>query len=311
MAKRGLSGFFGAGGSGRTSRPNRRSPEPSSRWGIPLIFLAAIVALWLGFRLVPDLGALVEDVPILSPSATSEPRLPTRPVATTPPSAPTASSGQGAQPSPTPRIAVPDLTQLSEERAIASLERYRLAAEVEEVFAEDVAPGLVVSQSPPANTEVDEGFTVTVRISKGPENPTMPDVVGTTADSAREKLQPLGVNVEMVEQGSATIPAGRVIAQEPTAGTQVEPGGTVRLTVSAGVDRSTVPDVRDKQLITAQEELAAIGLRGVVDIELTTDRGPCGTVASQNPEPGLPIPQNSEVRLIIRGGSGASGCTPP
>ena len=303
--------MFGAGGSGRTNRPHRRSPEPSSRWGIPLIFLAAIFALWLGFRLMPDLGALVEDVPLLSPAATSEPKLPPRPVATTPPSVPTASSGQGAQPSPTPRVALPDLTQLSEERAVALLEQYRLAAEIEEVFAEDVAPGLVVSQSPPANTEVDEGFIVTIRISKGPENPTMPDVVGTTADSAREKLQPLGVDVEMIEQGSATIPAGKVIAQEPTAGSRIEVGSAVRLTVSAGVDRLQVPDVRDKQFAIAQHELAAIGLRGVVDIELTTDRGTCGTVASQNPEPGLPIPQNSEVRLIIRGGSGDSGCTPP
>ena len=308
MAKRRVLDLLGTGKSEKTNRRGRQSPEPPSRWGIPLIFLAAIAALWLGFRLVPDLGALVEDVPLLSPAATSEPKLPIRPVATTPPSVPTASSGQGAQPSPTPRVALPDLTQLSEERAVALLEQYRLAAEIEEVFAEDVAPGLVVSQAPPANTEVDEGFTVTVRISKGPENPTMPDVVGTTADSAREKLQPFGVDVEMIEQGSATIPAGTVIAQEPTAGSQIEVGSTVRLTVSAGVDRLQVPDVRGKQLAIAQQELLAIGLRGVVGIELTDDPGTCGTVASQDLEPGIPVEQNTEVRLNIRGGS---GCTPP
>ena len=311
MAKRRVLDLLGTGKSEKTNRQGRQSSEPPSRWGIPLIFLVAIFALWLGFRLVPDLGALVEDVPLLSPSATSEPKLPIRSVANatpTPAAAPTASSGQGPRPSPTPRIALPDLTQLSEERAVALLEQYRLAAEIEEVFAEDVAPGRVVSQSPAANTEVDEGFTVTVRISKGPENPTMPQVVGATVDSAREELQPLGVEVEMVEQGSATIPAGIVIAQEPPAGTQVETGSTVHLIVSAGVDRLQVPDVRGKQFAIAQQELAAIGLRGVVGVELTNDTGTCGTVASQSLEPGIPVEQNTEVTLNIRGGS---GCTPP
>ena len=42
------------------------SPEPASRWGIPLIFLAVIFALWLGFRLVPDTQGLLGDIPFFS-----------------------------------------------------------------------------------------------------------------------------------------------------------------------------------------------------------------------------------------------------
>lgn len=297
--------MLGSGGSRRPERPDRRSPEPASRWGIPLIFIAAIIALWLGFRLVPDLGALLDDVPILSPSATSEPRAPIRP---TPNTVPTPSRGQIAQPSPTPRTAVPNLIQLSEERAVALLEQYGLAAETEEVFDETVAPGRVVSQSPAANAEVDEGFIVTVRISKGPENPTMPEVVGITVENAREQLQLLGVTVEEIEQGSFTVPAGMVLAQEPTSGTQVEPGSTVRLTVSKGTDRVSVPDVRNKLYAIALEDLSASGFRGKLGITLTNDSGECGTVASQNPLPGFPAEQNAEVSLNIRG---SPGCTPP
>ena len=297
--------MVGSGGSRKTGRPGRRSPEPASRWGIPLIFIAAIVALWLGFRFVPDLGALLDDVPLLSPSATSEPRLPIRSVTN---STPTPSRGQVAQPSPTPRTAVPNLIQLSEERAVALLEQYGLAAETEEIFDESVAPGRVVSQSPAANAEVDEGFVVTVRISKGPENPIMPDVVGITVENAREQLQLLGATVEEVEQGSDTTPAGMVLAQEPTGGTPVESGSTVRLIVSKGIDRVSVPDVRDKQFAIAQEDLNASGFRGKPGITLTDDSGTCGTVASQNPPPGFPAEQNAEVTLNIRG---TPGCTPP
>lgn len=303
--------MYGAGDHGRTRKPTKQSPEPPSRWGIPLIFLAAIVALWLGFRLVPDLGALLDNVPILSPSATSEPKLQIRSVANptpAPASTTTAPNDQTPQPSPTPRTAVPNLIQLSEERAIALLEQHRLVAESEEVFDEEVAPGLVVSQLPAANAEVDEGTIVTIKISKGPENPTMPEVVGTAVVNARERLSLLGARIEEIEQASATIPAGVVVAQEPTAGSPIAVGSTVRLTVSKGVDRSAVPNVLGKQFAIALEDLDASGLRGRLGITLTDDPGTCGTVASQSPAPGLPLPENSEVTLNIRG---PAGCTPP
>lgn len=311
MVKRRVSDLLGMGKSEKTSRRGRQSSEPPSRWGIPLIFLAVIFALWLGFRLVPDMGAILEDVPLLSPSATSEPKLQIRSVANptpTPSSASTAPSNQAPRPSPTPRTAVPNLIQLSEERAVALLQQHRLAFEIEEVFNDDVAPGLVVSQFPEPNAEVDGGSIVTINISKGPENPTMPEVVGSTVDNAREQLARLGVTIEEVAQASNTVPAGVVIAQEPPPGAQVETESTVRLIVSKGVDRSQIPDVRDMQFAIALEDLNSVGLRGRQGVTLTDDRGTCGTVADQNPAPGLPVEENTEVTLIIRG---PPGCTPP
>lgn len=310
MAKRRVSDLLGMGRSEKTDRRGRQSTEPPSRWGIPLIFLAVIFALWLGFRLVPDMGAILEGVPLLSPSATSEPKLQIRSVAnsTPTPSASDAPSNQAPRPSPTPRTAVPNLIQLSEERAVALLQQHRLVFVSEEVFDEDVAPGLVVSQFPEPNAEVDEGSLVTISISKGPEDPTMPAVVGSTVDSAREQLARLGVTIEEIAQASTTVAAGVVIAQEPLAGAQIETESTVRLIVSKGVDRSRIPDVRGKQFAIAQEDLNSVGLRGRLGVTLTNDSGVCGTVADQNPAPGLPVQENTEVTLIIRG---APGCTAP
>ena len=90
----------------------------------------------------------------------------------------------------------------------------------------------------------------------------MPDVVGITVDNAREQLVLLSVTVNVDEQGSATVAAGIVLAQEPPAGTQVESGSTVHLIVSNGVDRVTVPDVRGKQFAIAAQELNDNGLVG-------------------------------------------------
>lgn len=296
-----------AGVSGKTEKPGGQSPEPASRWGIPLVFIAALVALWLGFRLVPDLGALFDDLPPFASSATPTLTIGSVTKSATPVTSPqTGANGQTPQASPTPRTAVPDLLQLSEERAVALLEQYGLTANVVPVFDENVAPGRVVAQFPERNAEVDEGSLVTVRVSQGPENPAMPDVVGSTVDNAREKLVLLGVEVEEVEQGSNTVPAGEVMGQEPAAGTEVEAGNTVRLIVSIGVDRVIVPDVRGKLFAIAQHELSGRGLRGELDIKLTNDSGPCGTVASQSRLPGTEVERDTVIKLNT---SDEPGCT--
>ena len=306
-----MSGPGRAGVPGRSEKPGGQSPEPASRWGIPLVFIAALVALWLGFRLVPDLDGLFSDLPPFASSATPTLTIGSVTKSATPVASPqTGSNGQTPQASPTPRTAVPDLLQLSEERAVALLEQYGLNANVVPVFDENVAPGRVVAQFPERNAEVDEGSLVTVRVSQGPENPTMPDVVGNTVDNAREKLVLLGVEVEEVEQGSNSVDAGKVMAQEPAAGTEVEAGSTVRIIVSIGVDRAIVPDVRGKLFAIAQHELSGSGLRSQLGIRLTNDPGTCGTVASQNPLPGTEVERETVVTLNVRDNP-ESGCTPP
>ncbi len=315
MTERELPDNRGVSRPGPGGAPGGNTPGPDARWGIPLIFLAVIAALWLSFRLVPDLGALVDDLPLLSDSATPTLTIaavadstPTPGVSRPQPSTPApASNGQAAPASTARTTFVPNLLQSGQERAVESLKQHQLIAEIEEVFDDTVARGLVVSHAPEANTVVQVGSTVIIRISKGPENPTMPDVVGMTVDNAREQLGLLSVTIEELEQPNDTVAAGIVVAQEPPAGTQVEAESTVRIIVSTGVDRIPVPDVRNKYFAFAQQELAGSGLRGVKGIELTNDPGKCGTIASQNPEPGTPVPLNTSIYLNIRGGS---GCTP-
>ena len=316
MAEREVPDNPGARRAAPEGAPGGFSPGPDARWGIPLIFLAVIAALWLSFRLVPDLGALVDDLPLRSAAATPTLTIaavadatPTRGVSRPPIPTPTAASnGQASQSSSTRSAFVPNVLQSSQERAVESLKQHELTAAIEEVFDDKVAPGLVVSQQPEANTSLAVGSTVIIRISKGPENRTMPDVVGRPVENVREQLGLLGVTIEEIEQANATEAAGTVLAQDPPAGTQVEPESTVRIIVSAGVDRIPVPDMRDKYFAFAQQELAGSGLRGVVGIKLTNDSGKCGTIASQNPEPGTPVPLDTDIYLNIRD---EPGCTPP
>jgi serine/threonine-protein kinase len=98
-------------------------------------------------------------------------------------------------------------------------------------------PGTVLAQDPVAGTSVAKGSAVDIVVAEAPEPHTipMPDVVGNTAAAARQKLQGLGFPDPISQTVVDEEPDGTVIAQNPAAGTQVDPGRTpVTITVSSG-----------------------------------------------------------------------------
>lgn len=62
----------------------------------------------------------------------------------------------------------------------------------------------------------------------------LPDLQGMTLQEAREMLEELGLSCSVREAPSRLWSAGRVVAQEPAAGENLDPGDTVRLVVSSG-----------------------------------------------------------------------------
>lgn len=63
---------------------------------------------------------------------------------------------------------------------------------------------------------------------------TVPDVVGQTQASGTTTLQGLSFVVAVATAYSSTVPAGTIISQSPTGGTDWPQGGTVTITVSLG-----------------------------------------------------------------------------
>lgn len=63
---------------------------------------------------------------------------------------------------------------------------------------------------------------------------TVPDVVGQSQASATAEIEALGLVVAVATAHSSTVPAGDVISQSPTAGSEVSAGATVTITVSLG-----------------------------------------------------------------------------
>ena len=133
-------------------------------------------------------------------------------------------------------VVVPDVINQSEDSAVAEIERAGLVAEVNTAPDDNVDEGLVISQDPDPGSEVEEGDTVVILVSEGPEAREMPDVTGMDEDEARSLLENeygLSVSVEEVVCSTPT-PPGQVCDQDPPEGTPVEPGDSATIYVQEG-----------------------------------------------------------------------------
>jgi hypothetical protein len=72
----------------------------------------------------------------------------------------------------------------------------------------------------------------------------VPELVGRSALEARQELAVAGLGeLQTTELPHPSAPAGQVVAQSPLPGQQLRSGAGVRVAVSAGRPRTTVPDV--------------------------------------------------------------------
>jgi serine/threonine-protein kinase len=100
-------------------------------------------------------------------------------------------------------------------------------------FSSEILEGFVVRTEPGGGATVKKGDQVTVFVSEGPEPVEVPNLIGSTEEQARSALEALGlvlrVNATTVEVSPDL--DGLVAEQLPSAGTEVEPGTTISVTL--------------------------------------------------------------------------------
>jgi beta-lactam-binding protein with PASTA domain len=96
-----------------------------------------------------------------------------------------------------------------------------------------VPEGHIVGQSTEAGTEALTGTSVNVTISLGPSTVEIPDLVGKSRDESRTMLHAAGLRLGMVDKvPSDEVVEGNIVEQHPAAGSKVERGTSVRVTVA-------------------------------------------------------------------------------
>ncbi|MFE6507454.1 Stk1 family PASTA domain-containing Ser/Thr kinase [Nocardioides sp. NPDC057767] len=193
----------------------------------------------------------------------------------------------------------PDVTGLTQEKAMAELSTAKLKGDVKQESSDSVAVGVVISQDPPAGQEVEEGSTVTLTVSTGPPNREMPNVVGMQQAAAKDLLEGAPYNFTVkIETAPSDKDKGTVIESDPVADQSVTTGKTteVLLTVSKGPKK--VPNVVGKTAEEAEEILRNAGFTPVRKDEPNTDK-PKDTVVDQTPAKGTPLAQDGQVIIFV------------
>jgi len=137
-------------------------------------------------------------------------------------------------------VYMPDLYDMTEDMAEAQLEASDLNMKRTYEFSDDVESGHVISQTPKADEVVARWSSVTVVISNGTDKIVLAGLVTDDMDGkdAKSLLESKNLVVNVVEEESETVTAGKILRYEPE---RVLEGGTVTLYVSSGPHVNLVP----------------------------------------------------------------------
>ena len=123
------------------------------------------------------------------------------------------------------------------------------------------------------------------------------DVVDSPVALARQRLEALGLKVEVVPQASDKA-KDLVLSQAPDVGEKVDTGSTVKLTVSSGPATAQFPDVVNTEVGAAQRRIQDEGFTAQIGIDTQVSDLRPGTVVRQNPAPG-PQPLGVPITLTV------------
>jgi len=193
---------------------------------------------------------------------------------------------------------VPDVVGSRSAVASQRLQNAGFEVNIETVQSDTVPNDRVATQDPQPGEEAREGSTVTIIVSSGPGNATVPGVVGRKQDVAEQMMKDAGFKTDVRRENSDTVAKGRVISTSPGENTQLEKGRTVVLVVSEGPEKVSVPDVVGDKEDNARSRLEDAGLRAEVSEEESEDADP-GTVLRQDPGAGKSVSKGSAVKLVV------------
>ena len=199
-------------------------------------------------------------------------------------------------------VEVPNVVGSTKEEAQQKIEGAKLKFEVSsEEYSADTEENHVISQDPAYlenYNKVKEGSTVKVVISKGTEKTKVPNVKGKEKDEAVQLIEDAKLKAEIVEETSKTVKEGYVISQETDANTEVNAGDTVKIHVSTGTEKETVPGVVGKSQDEAKKALQDLGF--VVTVTNAEDSSKeNGVVLKQSLDEGQSVEKGSAITITV------------
>jgi serine/threonine protein kinase/beta-lactam-binding protein with PASTA domain len=120
---------------------------------------------------------------------------------------------------------------------------------------------LVMATLPPAGQLAVLATDVTVDVSSGPETRRIPDVSGQNVDQATADLGSAGFQTILRDPVDSTLPLGRVVSTDPSAGVSISVRSAVMLRVSTG-DQIPMPNLVGMTYLEIVPYLQGLGHEG-------------------------------------------------
>jgi beta-lactam-binding protein with PASTA domain len=201
----------------------------------------------------------------------------------------------------TPDTMVPDLLGSTTEQArVISEQRGLLLVVGGEEESEKYTENLICRQTPLPGSGVHTRSTVTVFISQGSSHIVLPDFKGQGLSETTVRLSELGLRVgEVKSEENATVEEDKIISTEPKAGSRVNKGDVISVTLSRGLELVKVPKLTGRSLSTAKRVIEENGFEvGAVSWEVSIDYN-VGIIMRQNPGAGVMAKKGSKINLVV------------
>ena len=198
---------------------------------------------------------------------------------------------------------VPDLSEAEEADLGRIVTESGWEIELHDRRQDGTVAGQVIDQEPLPGTRLEEGETIKVWVSLGPELVVIPKgLAGIAVEDAEILLDAAGLSVgEVAERHDEAVLEGVVIEVDELF-PEVEPGESVDLMVSLGPEPRVVPDISvGASLAVAREDLEEARL-GILEWRESDNVVEVGHVVRVVPPPGAEVPADSVVTVVISDG---------
>ncbi len=173
----------------------------------------------------------------------------------------------------------------------------------EEVFDDDIKEGLVVRTDPAEGAKLKRGQTVTIYLSKGPEEKKakVPNVIGKSKEAAVQLLKNNGFETYRFETEQSLEDKDTVVRLSVNSNETIDVTTEIVIYLSEGTVRKRVPDLLNKTFDEAQKELNALGFKTVTE-KREENSAEKDRVFRQSISSGVEIDVTTEIILYVSNG---------
>ncbi|AHK27280.1 serine/threonine protein kinase PknB [Rhodococcus opacus PD630] len=201
------------------------------------------------------------------------------------------------------QVTMPDVTNQAADDAETTLQNLGFRVARQQKPDAVVATGNVITTRPVGGVQVDEGSTITLEVSSGPEQVKVPRLAGLTQQEAQQELNAVGLRLDtaVARAPSDVSDIDKVIEQNPSSGASISLDSEVAVTLGTGPEQIRIPDVTGQKVEVAQANIEGAGFK--VQIQNIDSGVPKGQVVSTDPVGGSTAAKGDTIQIRVSNGN--------